>query len=281
MTNLVRTLIYDDQVSLTLIDATEPVKEGARLHSLSDGAAKVFGRALAVMAFLSASLKGERGDVSFSIETDGEMGVLQAAGNKALALRGCMTNPKASGDEAALLGQNGSLTVVRDDGYSRPFVGSCDFPETVGVDGLFERYFAVSEQLPTFFSTVVETDGNGEVIFAGAAALQPLPFTEEKTLAAMPKGEALARLVKKISEEGLEKVAKEYFSAKSDGIERRCVAYKCNCSREYLSEVLVTLGEEQLRKIVAEDGKIGVHCQFCNTDYIFTEKDLDGIFKND
>ena len=233
------------------------------------------------MAFLSASLKGERGDVSFSIETDGEMGVLQAAGNKALALRGCMTNPKASGDEAALLGQNGSLTVVRDDGYSRPFVGSCDFPETVGVDGLFERYFAVSEQLPTFFSTVVETDGNGEVIFAGAAALQPLPFTEEKTLAAMPKGEALARLVKKISEEGLEKVAKEYFSAKSDGIERRCVAYKCNCSREYLSEVLVTLGEEQLRKIVAEDGKIGVHCQFCNTDYIFTEKDLDGIFKND
>ena len=83
--------------------------------------------------------------------------------------------------------------------------------------------------------------------------------------------------MKKIKTDGLERVAKEYFSAKSDGIENRRVAYKCNCSREYLSEVLATLGEKQLKEIIEEEGKIGVHCQFCNTDYLFTEKDLDDI----
>ncbi len=277
MTNLIRTLLYGDQVSLTLADMTDPVKEGVRLHGLRGGAAKAFGRALSVMAFLSASLKGERGDVSFSIDTDGAMGVLQAAGNKSLSLRGCMQNPNAKGEEAELMGTNGTLTVVRDDGYSRPFVGSCDFPESADMDRLFERYFAISEQLPTYLASVVETDENGEVIFAGLAALQPLPFTDEKTIEEMPKGEALANIVKKMNTEGLEKVAKEYFSAKPSGIENRRVAYKCNCSREYLSEVLATLGEKQLKEIIEEEGKIGVHCQFCNTDYLFTEKDLDGI----
>lgn len=277
MNNLIRTLVYDNQVSLTLLDITEPVQEGARRHGLLGGGAKIFGRALAIIAFFSAALKGEKGDVSFSIQTDGAMGVLQAAGNKSLSVRGCMQNPEAKGEEAELMGQNGTLTVVRDDGYSRPFVGSCDFPERVDMDRLFERYFAISEQLPTFLASVVETDENGEVIFAGLAALQPLPFTDEKTLRELPKGEALAKIVEKIAAEGLEKVAKEYFSAKSDGIENRRVAYKCNCSREYLSEVLATLGENQLKEIIREEGKIGVHCQFCNTDYLFTEKDLDSI----
>lgn len=277
MNNLIRTLVYDNQVSLTLLDMTEPSKEGVRRHRLLGGGAKIFSRALAVMAFFSAALKGERGDVSFSIQTDGAMGVLQAAGNKLLSVRGCMQNPKAEGEEAELMGQNGTLTVVRDDGYSRPFVGSCDFPETADMDRLFERYFAISEQLPTFLASVAETDETGELIFAGLAALQPLPFTDEKTLQELPKGAALVKIVEKIRTEGLEKVAKEYFSAKSDGIENRRVAYKCNCSREYLSEVLATLGENQLKEIIQEEGKIGVHCQFCNTDYLFTEKDLDSI----
>ena len=279
MTNLIRTLIYDDQVSLTLFDATEAVKEGARRHGLFGGAGTVFGKALCVMGFFSAALKNEKGDVSFAIESDGTMGTLQAAGNKALSLRACMQNPNAEGEESEVLGKSGTLTVVRDDGYSRPFVGTCDFPDEVSIDALFERYFAISEQLPTYLSSVVQTDEKGEVVFAGLAALQPLPFTDEKTVQKMPRGEALANVVKKMKTDGLEKVAKEYFSAKSSRIERRVVAYKCNCSREYLSKVILTLGERQLKEIIAEEGKIGVHCQFCNTDYVFTEKDVDEILE--
>ena len=35
MNNLLRTLVFDGQVSLTLADTTEIVQEGARLHNLS------------------------------------------------------------------------------------------------------------------------------------------------------------------------------------------------------------------------------------------------------
>ena len=54
MKNLLRTLIYNEQVSLTLADTTEIVREGIRLHGLSKGSGYVFGKALSAMTFMSA-----------------------------------------------------------------------------------------------------------------------------------------------------------------------------------------------------------------------------------
>ena len=42
MKNLLRTLVFDGQVSLTLADTTEIVREGIKLHKLSPSAAFVF-----------------------------------------------------------------------------------------------------------------------------------------------------------------------------------------------------------------------------------------------
>ena len=61
MKNLLRTLIYDGQVSLTVADTTEIVGEGIRLHGLSAASAYTFGKALSAMTFMSACLKNERG----------------------------------------------------------------------------------------------------------------------------------------------------------------------------------------------------------------------------
>ena len=64
MENVLRTLIWDEQVSLTLVDATEIVNEAIRLHGLSRPAALVLGKTLSVMTFMSACLKEETGEVS-------------------------------------------------------------------------------------------------------------------------------------------------------------------------------------------------------------------------
>ena len=55
--------------------------------------------------------------------------------------------------------------------------------------------------------------------------------------------------------------------------------YKCNCSKTYLTRGLVPLGEEELRRIVREDGAVRIHCHYCNSDYEFTDNDVDGIFQ--
>ena len=277
--NVIRTLILDDQVSLTLADTTEIVREGKRLHGLSKGGAETLGKFLSAATFMSAALKEESGEISFALQCDGEGELCNVSGNHALRIRGYLENSNASGDESTILGNEGSFTVIRDDGYSRPFVGSCALPENPTVDGILEEYYLVSEQLPTYFGSVVDFDEDGEVAFAGIAVLQPLPFTDESVVESLPKGESLRAIVRKIPVLGIENVAKTEFSAKSDGIKGAKATYTCNCSREYLMQVLTSLGEGQMRAIIREDGAVRVHCHYCNTDYAFDDSDADLIFK--
>lgn len=279
MKNLLRTLIFHG-VSLTLANTTELVNEGIKRHRLSKSSAFVFGKALSAMTYMSSCLKGEKGEISLSLKTDGACGEIAVSGNKNLYMRGyVLTTDLPELSEKECLGNNGSITVIRDDGYARPFVGACALPQNGGLDEAFEEYFRVSEQLPTRIKTVVEFDGTGNCVFAGVVALQPLPFTSEEVLEktwALP----LKELLRLAREKGIEKTVEESFEADKAVWELRTAIYRCNCSREYLSGVLVSLGEEELRALIQEQGSAKIHCHYCNTDYEFTDEDADKLFSN-
>ena len=277
MHNLLRTLVYDNQVSLTLADVTAMAKEGVKLHRLSGGAASVFAKTLAAMTFMSACLKNEKGEISLAVKSDGTGGDIGVSGNFALALRGYISNAEAVGDERTVFGQNGALTIIRDDGYYMPFVGSCAIKEG-SVDKSFEEYFAISEQLPTRMKTSVEFDESGEIAFCGVAVLQPLPFADEKTLEkvnAVPLDKVLCTL----AEKGVTACAENWFACDKGVWEEREAVYKCNCSREYVSRVIVSLGKAQTDEIIRDEGAVRVHCHYCNTDYEFNEEDAKRIFE--
>ena len=282
MKNVLRTLIYDGQVSLTLADTTEIVKEGVRLHRLSEASAYTFGKALSLMTFMSACLKEATGEISLSIKSDA-CGEIAVSGNRGLHVRGYILNTAAEGEgneeaERALLGENASLTIIRDDGYNRPFVGACALPENAGLDEGFEEYFRISEQLPTRLKTSVELNEKGLCTFAGVVAVQPLPFADKETIEKVNALD-LSSVLEKIRENGTMYAMKSNFKVDTSVLEEREAAYKCNCSREYLTRVLVSLGEGQMRQIIKEDGAVRVHCHYCNTNYEFTDKDADEIFK--
>lgn len=277
--NVTRALIMNEQVSFTLANTTDMVKEAVKLHSLAPTSALVLGKALSAMTFMSACLKQETGEISLAVQADGLGGQICVSGNHKLFLRGFIQNTAIiNATEQECLGE-GALTIIRDDGYNRPFVGSCALVKDGGIDEAFEEYFKVSEQLPTRMKTVVETDENGRVVFAGVAVLQPLPFADIKTLEAVnevPLTTVLAQLKKAKTEETV-----NGFFPDCTAMQTRTAQYKCNCSKDYLSRVLVTLGEEQLREIIKQDGKVSVHCHYCNQDYVFTDKDADALFQKD
>ena len=282
MKNVLRALVYNEQVSLTLIDTTELVREGQKRHVLTPLSTYMFGKALSAMTFMSSCLKGETGEVSLSIKCDGAAEEIAVSGNKALCMRGYINNTGMSGEadeqnEKTSLGVDGSLTIIRDDGYSRPFIGSCAIPENCGVDGAFEEYYRISEQLPTRIFTTVELGDSGEVAFAGVAVLQPLPFADKETLRKVEEF-SLQDLLSKVKTDGVENAAKGYFADENSVWETVVARYKCNCSRRYLMRVLVSLGEEQLREIIREEGAVRIHCHYCNTDYEFDEEDADHLF---
>lgn len=280
MNNLLKTLVFGG-VSLTVADTTEMVNEGIRRHRLAPTSAYIFGKALSAMTYMSSCLKEEKGEISLSLKNDGESGEIAVSGNQKLYLRGYIDNTNlnvGTDDDAerAALGDNGSLTVIRDDGYSRPFVGACAL-QRKGIDEGFEEYFRVSEQLPTRIKTSVLLNEKGECIFAGVIALQPLPFAEAEILQKTWKL-PLERLLEQLRDKGLERCVEDNFTADKEVWERREAVYKCNCSREYLAEILMSLGKEQFEEIVKEEGAVKIHCHYCNTDYQFTSEDGEKLF---
>ncbi len=283
MHNLLRTLVYDGQVSLTIADTTALVAKGALTHGLSGTSAYLFGKSLSAMTFMSACLKGETGEISLSLKTSGIGGEIAVSGNRALFMRGYIENTDVQGErnektERVAFADNGSLTIIRNDGYARPFVGACAFPAIGGLDEAFEEYFRISEQLPTRIATTVEFGEDGAVLFAGVAVLQPLPFADESTLQKVEKVD-LDKLLCDIQTQGVEGAAEQSFGKDDLVWEMRTAQYKCNCSRQYLTRVLVSLGEEQMRAIIKEDGAVRIHCHYCNTDYAFDGSDADELFK--
>ena len=57
------------------------------------------------------------------------------------------------------------------------------------------------------------------------------------------------------------------------------VQFSCNCSKERIEKALVSVGEKDLKDMIADGKPIEVNCHFCNTNYTFTIEDLQGLLK--
>ena len=55
------------------------------------------------------------------------------------------------------------------------------------------------------------------------------------------------------------------------------LAFRCNCSKNYITDRLLTLGEADLRAL-RDDGRAEVKCHFCNEVYTFDSEDLSVIY---
>ena len=55
--------------------------------------------------------------------------------------------------------------------------------------------------------------------------------------------------------------------------------FKCDCSKEKLSEALITVGKDELQAMIDEDHGCQLHCQFCNAEYNFSEDELKEIIE--
>lgn len=276
MSNVLRALVSDGQVSLTIADTTEVVRRGIKLHNLTSSAAVLFGRALSVAVFQGACLKERSGELSFSVKGDGLVGDICVSVDFPLNVRGYPAQSFTDKSRVSL-GETGDITVIRKDGYSRPFVGTSPFVSGGDIDAQFEEYYRVSEQLPTRIFTEVRLDEQGTVSFAGVVALQPLPFASVQAVSALPAKTAMSDVLFRVEKENLTVAAQTAFGSLT-AVTEKTAEYRCHCSKEYLGEVLTSLGETQMRQIIREDGAVHIHCHYCNRDYQFTDEDADALF---
>ena len=286
MNKLFKAMIFDNQLSLSVLETTDMVNDAIKIHSLSPLAAAALGRTLTVATFMSSGLKNEGDKLSVVVAGDGVGGKITVCGNGRLDMRGTIENPqcdlplKSNGklDVGGCVGKKGRISVVKSMGLKEQYSGtSALISGEIAED--FTGYYAISEQQPTAMALGVKIGKDCTCIGAGGVIIQALPFAEEKNLIEAEKIiNSLKNVSSVIEEGGAEKVIRDYFG----GIEYEEYlpkpGYRCLCSREYIEKILISLGKKEIDEIIAEKGKVEVDCEFCRKKYEFTKEQADGLF---
>ena len=278
-------LLKGNTIRFAAITGAELVAEAQHIHTLSRTATAALGRELLMVAMMAGQLKNDTDSISAILSGGGPGGNLVAVGRKGPFVKGCAGDPgfelppKENGklDVGGYVGKDGKLTVVRDLSLKEPYVGMCHLISGEVAED-FAEYFTVSEQQPSLVYLGVRLEPvSGRVLGAGGLLVQPLPGCPEEHIDyVMAQANAIPQLTRRLSEgETLENIVRSLFPqgdlAFTDTLHP---AYQCDCSRERMERALLSLGKEELTKIIEEDGQAELSCHFCNSRYTFSREEL-------
>ena len=154
-----------------------------------------------------------------------------------------------------------------------------------------QHYFRQSEQIDTGLTVSVDRevkpDGTPGQWRTGGIMIQRLP--QEQGLVASDKEDDWRRaMVLMASVTGDELLSTDlaasdllYRLFHEDGVriyEGHALRFGCRCSRERVETMLRSLPREEVQELKIDDGRVEVTCQFCSTDYHFTDADLDRVY---
>lgn len=281
---LVRGMTMDGFVKVVAIRSTELVRRGAQIQGTTPNATAAFGRALTAGSMMGNMQKVENGSMTLQIRGGGPIGTITVVSDPEGNVRGCVTEPRVplvekypgKLDVGATVGQDGTLTVIRDLQMKEPYIGSTKLVSgEIGDD--VTAYFAQSEQTPTACALGVLVDRDMSVKVAGGYLVQLLPGAPEEVIDTLEAGIQNAGAVTKMLEAGMtpeDILGQVCGSLGVVFMETTPVEYKCYCSRERVESALISLGREELTQIMEEGKTFPVECQFCDTVYSFTPEDI-------
>lgn len=287
---IIRGLLLNRTVNVIAITGKNMVEEARRVHKLSRVCTAALGRTMLATSMMSAKLKSSTDSITVTVAGDGPAGSITVVGREGGIVKGYVTNPEVELplnplnklDVGGAVGR-GDLRVVRDFSLKEPYVGSCHLVNGEIAED-FARYFAVSEQQPSLVYLGVRIEpACGTVRSAAGLILAPLPNCPDEDLDRLESlSNAISELSMHIDEgEELETALNRLFDGFDfEMTEEMEPAFKCDCSRERLESVLVSLGSTELRDIIENDGKAEIVCRFCSTAYQFGKDVLEELLEH-
>ena len=284
---IVRVLAKDAPVKASAISARALVERARQIHKTLPVATAALGRALMGGSMMGNQLKEQNGTVTLQIKGGGPLGSITVTSDSAGNVRGYVQNgavelmEKAPGklDVGRAVGTDGTLTVIRDIGLKEPYVGRVGLLSGEIADDL-TAYFAESEQIPSACALGVLVDTDQSVRCAGGYLIQLLPGADDGVITKVEQGVARVGAVTAALKEGisaLELVRRVLSDFELEVLEESPVEYRCYCSRERVTRALVSLGREELRALIDEQGEAELTCQFCDRVYHYDRGELEAL----
>lgn len=284
---LVRAMSKDGFVKAVGIVSTGIAERARQIHHTTPTATAALGRALTAASIMGNMQKVENGSLTLQFKGGGPLGTVLVVSDATGNVRGYVQNgqvallEKYPGklDVGAAVGKDGMLTVIRDLQMKEPYVGSVELVSGEIADDV-TAYFAQSEQTPTACALGVLVNPDGSVQVAGGYLMQLLPGAPEEVInkleiGIMNAGAVTPMLSKGLTPEEMVSTVMEHFEV--EFFEETEVAYRCYCSRDRVTQTLISLGREELADIVAKQETIHVECQFCDEDYAFTPQQVEEL----
>lgn len=264
-------------------DTTDLVTEACRRHDVGPTAAAALGRALTGAVLLAALLKDDQ-SVMLRFEGNGPLGkIITEAGYNGWA-RGYVAEPLAEVplrngkiDVAAGLGRAGFLTVTKDIGMEKKYIGMVQlFTGEIGEDIAY--YLSESEQVPSAVGLGVHLRPDGSIAAAGGFLVQSLPPADEKLIAALERRITSLASVTEMLGEG--KTPADILAILFAAIPHRLttsrqLTYTCSCSREKMERAVFSLGNAEINSLLDSASGVEVQCEFCRDSYRFSNEDLE------
>ena len=239
---------------------------------------KLLGELLVSTTLLTATLKFE-GSITIQLQGDGPVSLAVINGDHDQKIRGVA---RWEGDIA----EDSSLHDMMGKGYLvitiEPKKGE-RYQGVVGLEGetladVIEGYFANSEQLKTrLWIRTGEHEGKKH---AAGMMIQVMPdgtgtpedFEHLEQLTATVKNEELFTLPAN------ELLYRLYNQDSVRLYEPQPVEFHCGCSRERSGAAIITVDKTEIYDILAEEGSISLHCDYCGTSYTFDESEITELY---
>ena len=240
----------------------------------------LLGELLVATSLLTATLKFE-GSITVQVQGDGPVSLAVINGDQNQKLRGVARWEGDIKDDSTihdLMGKGYMVITILPTKGER-------YQGVVGLEGetmaeCLEAYFKNSEQLKTrIWLRTGEFEGQPK---AAGMLLQVMPdgqgsesdFEHLETITDTVKDDELFGL------DAQDLLYRLYHQEEVKVFEPQAVSFECGCSRERSGSAVISLHPDEIEKILAEDGKVSLHCDYCGTDYDFDSIDIAALREN-
>lgn len=285
---IVRATACGGSVRVFAATTRDMVQYAREIHHTSPVASSALGRMLTAAAMMGSMLKGDKDLVTLQIRGIGPLkGVVVSADCNA-NVKGYVFNPtvdipsKYPGklDVSGAIGQ-GYMSVIKDIGMKEPYAGRIQLVSGEIAEDL-TYYFAQSEQTPSAIGLGVLVETDTSIRRAGGFIIQLLPDATEEVIAKLEQRVNTIPYITDLLDMG--HTPEEVLEMIFEGMDLKILdkvptKFYCNCTKERVEKALISIGKEELEKIVFEDKKANLHCHFCSKEYDFTEDELKNLLE--
>ncbi|WP_341647332.1 Hsp33 family molecular chaperone HslO [Thauera humireducens] len=256
-----------------LTDVWQAMQHG---RAYPEAVARLLGEMSAVSAVIAGNLK-QPGRLTFQVSGHGPVSLLVIDCSEALNLRGyAKAEGVLTGDSLGDLVGDGRLQLSLDvEGMDQPYQSLVPL-EGDSIAACFEHYLEQSEQQPAGLWLAATEHA------AAALFVQKLPGADARDLDGWSRVQQLANTVRNDELLGLEpqEILRRLFAEENVRLfEPRAVTHDWPADPEKVATMLRSLGEDEVRAILAEHGEIVVHDDMSNHTYRFDAADVDALFQ--